>query len=98
MKISSTSYLVNVISRCVWGRIPEKDVALVLKLLADTIPVVLSKGQPVVVRNIGTFHVNQKGYIKFTPSESIKTRVKELGGGKAKPSRRKRECHTSSTS
>ena len=92
MERASLNAISQLISTCVYGRIPKKDVHQVLTLLAEAVPAFLARGTEVTIHTLGTFSVNEKGQVKFSISEKLKERVKEQTGGSAKPTRRYRKC------
>lgn len=72
----STAYISQIVSTCLYNDPTPAEIVQILGLVSETIPALLGRGFSVTIKNLGTFTVTSKGYIKFIASSYMKTQTR----------------------
>ena len=73
-----TAELSRMMSQCTNGAISPQDLAQIMALLGDSLASYLARGKTIHVERLGTFYVNSKGWIRFSPARTMKERTKKI--------------------
>ena len=72
----STAYISQIVSTCLYNDPTPAEIVQILGVISETIPALLGRGFSVTIKNLGTFTVTSKGYIKFIASSYMKTQTR----------------------
>jgi hypothetical protein len=75
-KVIQTKELIEIIMKCIDPPPSQETVEAIITVMSNTIGSALARGTEVRVEKIGTFTLNERGWIRFRPSSTLRERYK----------------------